>query len=144
MSLRSVDMCYAVRVCRWLKLAIAILATLVAVGAPLPTYARLVGGERDHACHCESRGGHAHCACPKCFPELAADDGLVAPDRDAVSGRCGDDDPGWRTLAIPAVPANEGFVVVPPLARARVARAPDTPPPQWSSAPDPRPPRGVA
>lgn len=138
------DMCYADRVRRWLKLAIAILATLVAVGAPLPTYARLVGGERDHACHCESRGGHAHCACPKCFPELAADDGLVAPDRDAVSGRCGDDDPGWRTLAIPAVPANEGFVVVPPLARARVARAPDTPPPQWSSAPDPRPPRGVA
>lgn len=137
-------MCYALPVRRWFSFAIAILATLVAVGASLPTYARLVGGERDHACHCEARGGHAHCACPKCFPELASDDRLSAPDRDTVSGRCGDDDPGWRTLAVPAVPANDGFVIVPPLTRAIVSRAPDTPPRQWSSAPDPRPPRGVA
>ena len=138
-------MCYAPLVRRWLKLAIAILATLVAVGAPLPTYARLAAGERDHTCHCETRGGHAHCACPKCFPELASgDDKLAAHDRDAVSGRCGDDDPGWRTLAVPAVPANDGFVIVPPLVRVIVPRAPEPPPPQWSSAPDPRPPRGVA
>jgi hypothetical protein len=110
------------------------------VGAGLPTYVRLTIGGADHACHCEARGGHAACACPICFPDL--DEDGVRHDV-SVKGRCGDDDPGWRTLAQPSVPTT-GFVVAPAPEGVVVRVSMRQLSTQWSHAPDPRPPRALA
>ena len=115
-----------------------LVALVVAAGPAGPVFARMLGGPPAHACHCDTRGGHAHCACPICFPELAA---LDVPNGDPIaSGICGDDDPAWRTLSVPAVPAS-GFALL--LEERVIDTSPvaDQRPAQWSRAPDPRPPR---
>jgi hypothetical protein len=116
---------------------VAGLALLVAVGAAMPAYARLLGGPHAHACSCEVRRGHAQCACPLCFPELADVDTFGAP---SLTGRCGTDDPGWRTLSAPAVTAAD-FVLVAPLAHALLPMTPPISPTQWSERPELPPPR---
>lgn len=121
-----------------IRSVLVLLALLVAAGPSAPVFARMLGGPPAHACHCDTRGGHAHCACPICFPELAT---LDAPSGDPIAtGICGDDDPAWRTLAMPIV-ATSGFTLLVD-ERCVVASPPveDTPA-QWSRAPDPRPPR---
>jgi hypothetical protein len=125
----------------FVRLLVAALAVLVAVGAAMPAYARLLGGPHAHSCSCEVRrgttSGHAHCACPVCFPELDDMDAFGAP---TVAGRCGTDDPGWRTLSAPAVPTPD-FVIVAPLARVELPLTPLIAPTQWSDAPELPPPR---
>lgn len=113
------------------------LTLLVSVGAAMPTYARLLGGPHAHACTCEVRGGHAHCACPLCFPELNEIDTHGAP---SLTGRCGTDDPGWRTLASPAVPTSD-FVLVAPILRIELPLSPPLSPTQWAERPELPPPR---
>ena len=115
-----------------------LLALLVAAGPSAPVFARMIGGPPAHACHCDSRGGHAHCACPICFPELAA---LDVPNGDPIAtGICGDDDPAWRTLAVPAVPAS-GFALLLDERATEVSRSDEDVPTQWTHSLDPRPPR---
>lgn len=109
---------------RWLsavRALVALLAALVAAGAALPVLARLHAGEHAHVCHCDTRGGHAACACPVCFPELQDDDALGHA---SVSGKCGDDDAGWRTLATPGVLA-AAYVVAPAAGRVAGLAEPD-------------------
>lgn len=120
----------------------ALVAVLVSFGAALPAYARLAGlaGPQAHACDCDAHGtgsGHARCACPLCFPELNDVDTFGAP---SMSGRCGNDDPGWRTLSAPAVPTSD-FVLVAPLARIEMPLSPPLSPTQWATRPELPPPR---
>ncbi|MBX3192708.1 MAG: hypothetical protein KF819_37335 [Labilithrix sp.] len=121
------------------RLVAGVLVVLVALGAAMPAWARLVAGPAEHACHCETRGGHAHCACPLCFPELREVETFGAP---SVSGKCGTDDPGWRAHANPAVIASD-FVLAASLAHLTVPDAPILPPPLWSEPPEPPPPRSA-
>jgi len=117
---------------------IATLALLVTFGAAMPAYARLLGGPHAHACSCAvSRSGHAECACPLCFPELNDVDTFGHP---SMTGRCGTDDPGWRTLSAPAVPTSD-FVLVAPAAHVELTIAPPITPTQWITPPDLPPPR---
>jgi hypothetical protein len=121
---------------------VALVAVLVSFGAAMPAYARLLGlaGPHVHACDCEARAGHsrhAQCACPLCFPELNDVDTYGAP---SMTGRCGNDDPGWRTLSAPAVPTSD-FVLVAPLARIELPLAPPISPSQWAERPELPPPR---
>ena len=126
------------------------LMVCVAVGAAMPTWARLVFGPEAHTCTCEATSGHghAHCACPLCFPELRAEDdttgdegtGGVAADGPKVTGRCGKDDPGWRTLACAAVPPSS-FVIAPAPENAAAELTVSTIVSQWSTLPDLPPPR---
>lgn len=116
---------------------VALVAVLVSFGAAMPAYARLLGGPNAHACTCEVRLGHAHCACPLCFPELNDVDTFGAP---SLSGRCGTDDPGWRTLSSPAVPTSE-FVLVALLAGVALPPPPSLSPEQWAERPELPPPR---
>ena len=128
-----------------IRLLVAALALLVTVGAAMPAYARLLGGPHAHVCSCEVRksshahGGssHADCACPICFPELNDVDTFGAP---TLSGRCGTDDPGWRTLSAPAVPTTPFVLLAPPAHVALTLAAPVTPT-QWITSPDLPPPR---
>jgi hypothetical protein len=118
----------------------ALVAVLVSFGAAMPAYARLVGAPHAHACHCEVGPGgsrHAACACPICFPELNDVDTFGAP---TVIGRCGADDPGWRTLSAPAVPTS-GSTVLAPLARIELPLPPPISPSQWAERPELPPPR---
>jgi hypothetical protein len=125
---------------RWIRLSAAVLSLLVALGAQLPYFARLVAGPKAHVCHCETGKGHAHCACPICFPDREPDLGTFDV---TLKGRCGDDDPGWPVYSDPAlVPAmvvavvSHDVVLVPEWNEELAARPP--PPP------DPRPPRLVS
>jgi len=130
------------RASAWLRLAFALLSLIVALGGALPAYARMASGPQAHVCHCETGGEHAHCACPICFPEL--DTSLEARIA-AITGKCGDDDKGWRTLAEPGVlpapfvafvPFTEmptPVVRVPELSSRRI-EPPDPPPPRRLSA----------
>ncbi len=118
------------------------LVLMVAIGAALPAWARTIAGPEAHVCHCETGSAHAHshCACPVCFPELRDGNDDLQAGIPAMSGRCGKDDPGWRTLACAAVPTS-GFVV-----SAQLARVDARPPPlmsdtQWLGPPDVPPPR---
>lgn len=113
---------------------------MVAVGAALPAWARTIAGPEAHVCHCETRGGHAHCACPVCFPELKDGNDDLFAGVPSMSGRCGKDDPGWRTLACAGVPTS-AFVVSPPLDHVTLSLAPPVFETQWVGPPDLRPPR---
>lgn len=118
----------------------ALVAVLVSIGAAMPAYARLLGGPQAHACNCDVGGGHSghvQCACPLCFPELNDVDTFGAP---ALTGRCGTDDPGWRTLSAPAVPTSD-FALLSPLARIEPPLAPPLSPTQWAERPELPPPR---
>jgi hypothetical protein len=114
-----------------------LLMVLVSVGGAMPAYARLVGGPHAHACNCEVVGGHAHCACPLCFPELNDVETFGGP---AMTGRCGVDDPGWRTLSSPAVPTSP-FVLVALLVGVEQPRSLPLAPTQWADRPELPPPR---
>lgn len=105
----------------------------------MPAYARLVAGPQPHVCHCEARGGHAHCACPICFPELRADDDLLAG-YGVVKGVCGDDDPAYRPVVDLGVPSS---TVTATLVERGAILDDLTEPDPVSAAPDidPRPPR---
>jgi hypothetical protein len=122
----------------WLRLLVSVLSMLVALGASMPSYARLLGGPPAHACHCETRGGHAHCACPICFPELRSpDDGFES----VLKGVCGDDDlASISTAADPATVESHVIVLDPPAAIV-LPRVPERAPPRWRAVPEPRPPR---
>lgn len=118
------------------------LVLMVAVGAALPAWARTIAGPQAHVCHCEkvSAHTHSHCACPICFPELRDANDDFQAGLPTISSRCGNDDPGWQTLACAGAPIR-GFVVSPPLARL-------DPPPlvlmsntQWLVPPNVPPPR---
>jgi hypothetical protein len=122
-----------------LHLVALLLAALTAAGAALPTMSRLVAGDPDHACHCASSGGHSHCACPKCFPELK-DDGLV--DGPFASSRCGDDDAGWQTRASLAVPL-AAFVLEAPSRAIAPAPTPARRQSRERAGPEPPPPKTV-
>lgn len=118
------------------------MAVLVSIGAAMPAYARLLGIARPqaHACNCDVGGGHSghvQCACSLCFPELDDVDTFGAP---SLTGRCGTDDPGWRTLSGPAVPTSD-FALLAPLARIEVRLAPPLSPSQWAERPELPPPR---
>jgi len=128
------------RVRRSIVFAVSLLALGVALGGAMPAWARLAFGPAAHACKCEVSGGHAHCACPLCFPELRDDD-LVTASVEKVTGRCGTDDPGWRTLAFAAVPGS-AFVVSPPLARIDLPAPFVFAPSRGAGPPEPPPPRG--
>lgn len=130
------------RATAWLRLAFALLSLLVALGGTLPAFARMAAGPQAHVCHCETGGAHVHCACPICFPEL--DDSIEARIA-SISGKCGEDDNGWRTLSEPAVlPAVfVAFIpvvdaVAPAMNRHDLATRrldpPDPPPPRFLSA----------
>lgn len=134
-------------------LAIVCLSLLVAVGAWLPGVARVVFGPGTHVCHCElrasrshggdARGGHhehPHCGCPLCVPELRDHDGLGNAE---VKGTCGDDDPGLRGLAAPAVMA-AGFVLAPPALRVDSSFTLPLAPRQWRAPVESPPPRSLA
>ena len=125
-----------------IRLVVSIFALLVALGPSAPSLARMISGPPAHACHCDVRGGHGHCACPICFPELAARDAhSVDPTAPIATGACGDEDPAWRTLAVPGIPPS-GFrlvaVTIGPVVTAPISRDLTT---QWTQGPDPRPPR---
>ncbi|MBS2012919.1 MAG: hypothetical protein JST00_08535 [Deltaproteobacteria bacterium] len=116
------------------------LVLMVAVGAALPAWARTIAGPEAHVCHCETRGGHAHCACPICFPELKdANDDLVTG-VPAMSSRCGKDDPGFRTFACAGVPTSS-FVLTAPLVRIERPLLPPMADTQWIGIPESPPPR---
>jgi hypothetical protein len=119
---------------------VAALSILVALGATLPVYARFFAGPKAHACHCEIGAGHAHCACPICFPELEPD---LLSMTESVKGRCGDDDRGWRTLSEPAVLVAP-VITLAPHARALPSSSPSEIHPVAGDPPEPRPPRAVA
>ncbi len=119
------------------KLFVLMVALLVSLGAAMPAWARLAAGPQAHNCKCEVRGGHAHCACPLCFPELREEDDFGSP---TVSGRCGTDDPGWKTLASPAI-LLPGSFLVPALARLETVRPLALRLTQWSQRPELPPPR---
>lgn len=123
----------------WFRVLIAMLSLLVAVGAAAPSYAHLVAGPAVHNCHCEARGGHAECACPICFPALRSPDDAFAPS--LLKSSCGDDDPGWQTDAVRAVPPSLLVVLAPPLPDRLVPLLPVAAPPRLALTPDPRPPR---
>lgn len=123
---------------RWLRLLVAVLSLVVGLGVMLPVYARMLGGPKPHACHCDTGRGHAHCECPICFPDLEPSiDSLVV----SLQGRCGDDDTGWRTYAEPAVaPAGLTAIVI-AVPRSTPVRPLRDLLPRSNDPPDPRPPR---
>lgn len=124
-----------------MRLLVSLVALLVAAGPAAPVFARMIGGPPVHACHCDARGGHAHCACPICFPELVETDvPAIDPTTQIATGICGDDDPAWRTLAVPAVPA-VGFSLAPVIRSVAAAPSTNDLSTQWTDSPDPRPPR---
>ena len=94
----------------WLQLAFAVLSLIVALGGTLPAYARMAAGPKAHVCHCDTAGAHAHCECPICFPDL--DTSLEARIL-SISGKCGDDDTGWKTLSEPGVMPSPVITLVP-------------------------------
>ena len=107
-------------------------------GGFLPGLVRLAGGPPPHVCHCELRGGHSTCACPRCNPEFRDDDGQT---HDAVHSTCGDADEatlGKAWLAVIPAPhvARRVFETEVPCPResermpGSVSRAPPTPPPE--------------
>ncbi|HVH43112.1 MAG TPA: hypothetical protein VM925_12245 [Labilithrix sp.] len=118
--------------------AIAFLSVIVALGAALPAYVRLLAGPKAHVCHCDTGNGHAHCECPICFPELDSDLGRGPGAR--FEGRCGDDDRGWRAFSDPALlpPALVALVPHESLAPAPLVPQYDD---RFVEPPDPRPPR---
>ncbi|AKV03033.1 hypothetical protein AKJ09_09696 [Labilithrix luteola] len=122
---------------RWIRLAAACLSVLVAAGASLPAIARVLGGPPPHNCHCEVRGGHSHCGCPICVPELRETDDLGHGE---MKGNCGDEDPGFRALSLRAIAA-ASFVLLPPLSRIETPQAPSLEPSQWARSPELPPPR---
>ena len=119
-------------------LVLALLLPLASSGA-LPVWARLVGVEAPHVCHC-SLEKH-DCVCPRCNPDLEEDMLFTS---EALTGRCGDDEVAFGGKAICAVlPATS--VLAPIAARTTIVRAsvrpiadyarpPPTPPPRPSSS----------
>ena len=107
----------------------------------MPAYARLVAGPQPHVCHCETRGGHAHCACPICFPELRGADDLLAGFGGGVAkGVCGDDDPVYRPVIDLGVPSATLSATL--VERIAILDDPSDPDPVSVSPDiDPRPPR---
>lgn len=86
-------------------LFIIVLALPILFGPSLPFFARLAAGPRAHVCHCDA--AHTECACPICFPDRED----LKKNELAVSGPCGDDDPVFTTVALPAVLAPSVVVV---------------------------------
>ncbi|MBX3185371.1 MAG: hypothetical protein KF819_00085 [Labilithrix sp.] len=122
----------------WVRLAVSLLGLLVALGASLPTYARILGGPEAHACHCETRGGHAHCACPICFPELRSpDDGFES----VLKGVCGDDDLARVTAPVDRATPHDRVIVLDPPEAVILLPLPERAPPRWRPVLEPRPPR---
>ena len=123
---------------RWLELALAVLSLIVALGGTLPAFARMAAGSKAHVCHCDTAGPHAHCECPICFPDL---DTSLETRILSISGKCGDDDTGWKTLSEPGVMPAPVITLVPavrivdPAFRvvdlaSRRAEPPEPPPPR--------------
>lgn len=119
-------------------LIFALALPLVSAGA-LPVWARLVGIEGPHVCHC-SIDKH-DCVCAKCNPELEEELLLTS---ESLLGRCGDDERVFGSKAICAVlPASSVLapiveqVSLPPVTFSVIvdlARPPPTPPPRPSSS----------
>ena len=100
-------------------LIFAVSLPLASSGA-LPVWARLVGVEGPHVCHC-SIDKH-DCVCAKCNPELEEELLLTS---ESLLGRCGDDAPVAERVSLP--PATILLV-------SDLARPPPTPPPRLSSS----------
>ncbi|MBX3187301.1 MAG: hypothetical protein KF819_09805 [Labilithrix sp.] len=120
------------------RIAMCLLAALVMLGAALPWYAKSLAGPTPHVCHCETGRGHASCACPICFPSLDDDDSAVA--EGAVSGRCGDDEVGFRLDLDRGLPLRGAIAIAPPESSSRLAFAAHVAAERFEP-PDPRPPR---
>jgi len=120
-----------------------VLAVVTAFAGSLPALARLAGGPPPHVCHCEVRGGHAMCQCPRCNPELRDPDDTHA---DVLRASCGDDEDatlGKTFVAVlgPCVVAPLPRVVTiapsplsPPSRKARLRDGPEAPPPKPATA----------
>ena len=129
----------------WLVRAVlvAVIVLSTARGGFLPAFARLAGGPPVHACHCEVRGGHSTCACPRCNAELRDD--ADADAYGALRTTCGDDaDATLGKAFVSALPAGVSGVVrvgslVPGTASfaddpSILGRSPESPPPRASNA----------
>lgn len=128
-------------IARLALVAVVVIAT--AFGGMLPALTRLLGGPPVHVCHCEVRGGHATCACPRCNAELRDDE-----DADAygtLRTTCGDDDEATfgKALVMTHAPRVQALVRISELTRrvfflpsdpSRGPRPPDSPPPKLSHA----------
>lgn len=125
---------------RWARACVLVVAAVVAGGAWLPSFASVLLGGPEHVCHCSSSGGHAHCACPICVPELREDAPLSGP---VASGTCGDEPRGIGAEAVRAVAPSFVAAVVPaPASRLAPASAPNAEPGR-GRAPPPTPPPEV-
>ncbi|MBN9162101.1 MAG: hypothetical protein J0I07_14155 [Myxococcales bacterium] len=119
-------------------LIFAVSLPLASSGA-LPVWARLVGVEGPHVCHC-SIDKH-DCVCAKCNPELEEELLLTS---ESLLGRCGDDEHAFGSKAICAVVPPSSVIApvaervsLPPatiLLVSDLARPPPTPPPRLSSS----------
>lgn len=129
----------------WLVRAalVAVVVLSTALGGLLPAFARLVGGPPVHACHCEVRGGHATCACPRCNAELRED--ADADAYGALRTTCGEDeDVTLGKALVSTLPATvSGVVRMGSLVQwsdsfaedpSTVGRPPSRPPPRASNA----------
>ena len=122
----------------WLQLALAVLSLMVALGSTLPAYARMVAGPKAHVCHCDTAGPHAHCECPICFPDL--DSSLEARIL-SISGKCGDDDTGWKTLSEPGLMPSPVITLVPAVRIVPLTSEPPNLSSRRLDPPEPPPPR---
>lgn len=124
------------------RIGVLVLAAIIAAGAWLPVFSRLVAGPAAHVCHCDARGGHADCACVICFPELGE---VEMFGHASASGACGDDEAAVRPFAIPAVVGASPTGVIAPSARIAAPRTAARAHEDWCAPPPTPPPeRGVA
>ena len=123
-----------------LRALIFALSLPLASSGALPVWARLVGVEGPHFCHCAI--DKHDCVCAKCNPELEEELLLTS---ESLSGRCGDDEVAFGGKAICAVLPPSSVIApvgdriaIPPTTMLLVsdfARPPPTPPPRLSSSP---------
>jgi hypothetical protein len=110
----------------------------LATSGALPQWARLVGIEAPHLCHCSIE--KHDCVCARCNPENK--DMLLTSE--SLQGRCGDDEVAFLGKAIVAVPAAPIVLAAAPSTSLRTdvdvsaphlgpPRAPPVPPPRSSS-----------
>ncbi|MBX3233616.1 MAG: hypothetical protein KIT84_11480 [Labilithrix sp.] len=108
-------------------MTLALLLPLASMGA-LPTWARLVGVESPHVCHCSLE--HHDCTCSICDPEHSP-----RLSTESLEGRCGDDDVAFGGSVLRAVLPAPFVIAAAPMVRrdlpahhVRVSRGADPPP----------------
>lgn len=118
------------------RLLLLLLVLPLASAGALPTWARLVGVQKPHVCHCSLE--HHDCTCSICDPERSP-----RLSTESLEGRCGDDEVAFGAKSFVAVlpalstviaaPTYELPQLAPAVPVSRLGDPPPTPPPRVRS-----------